>query len=85
MFASAPHGWPLSNSRAARSRISAARLDVGVRLGDRELHALVRADRPVEDHALAAYARRLLDEETAVADRFGRRSGMRSAFMPSRM
>ena len=39
--------------------------------GDRELDALVRADRPAEDDALASRRRRLLDEPAAVADALG--------------
>ena len=39
--------------------------------GDRELHPLVGADRPAEDHALVRVADRLLDEPLSVADRVG--------------
>src|SRR3989442_9094590 len=45
------------------------RFDGGVRLGDRELHALVRADRPAEDDPLARVGHRLVDEPPAVPDR----------------
>ena len=38
-------------------------------LGDRELHALVGADGPAEDHALARVGHGLLDEPAAVTDR----------------
>ena len=71
MFASAPHGSPRSNSSAARDAHQVGRLDVDVRARDRELHALVLADRPVEHDALVRVARRALDEPAAVADALG--------------
>ena len=40
-------------------------------LGDRELHALVLADRPAEDDALLGVGADLVDEPVAVADAFG--------------
>src|SRR5438067_13058361 len=46
-------------------------LDLDRRFGDRELHALVLADQPAEDLALARVARGLLDEPASVADAFG--------------
>jgi hypothetical protein len=44
------------------------RLDVDVGARDRELHALVLADRPVEHDALLGVGRHLVDEPVAVAD-----------------
>ena len=48
------------------------RLDLDIAFGDRELHALVLADRPAEDDALLGIGRHLIDEPVAVADAFGR-------------
>ena len=84
MLASAPQGCPASNSAAAsRSHQSAAaHLRIGAR--DRELHALVLADRPAEHHALLGVGRRLVDEPAA-SPTHSAAIRMRSAFMPSRM
>ena len=71
MFASAPHGSPASNSHGGLEAHQVGRLDRRVRPRDRELHALVRADRPAEDDALRRVARRPLDEPAAVADALG--------------
>ena len=61
-----------SNSSAALEAHQVGRLDVDVRPRDRKLHALVLADRPVEDDALPGVLRRALDEPAAVANAFGR-------------
>src|SRR5581483_4759045 len=64
MLASGPTSPPASYLRAASCTInSAAR--------DRELHALVLPDRPIEQHALLGIARRLVDKPFGVADAFG--------------
>src|SRR5207247_2595936 len=54
-------------------------LDAGVGLGDRELHALVGAERLAEEHALARVRDGPLHEPAAVADRFRRDQDARSA------
>src|SRR5690606_21143241 len=47
------------------------RLDLDVRFGDGELHALVLPDRTAEHHAVAGVLRRLLDEPATIADALG--------------
>src|SRR5262249_49858209 len=49
----------------------ARRLDRHVGSGERELDALVGADRPAEDDPLAGVGGSAIDEETAVADALG--------------
>src|SRR5579862_7768794 len=60
-------------ARAEAHEVRGFELDVG--FGDRELHALVLADGPAEDDALARVFRDLLDEPVAVADAFRRDDG----------
>ena len=57
VLASSPHGWPASNSAAAGAGHEVGRLRLGVGARDRELDALVLADRPVEHDALARRSR----------------------------
>jgi len=47
-------------------------LHFDVRLGDRELHSLILADRPAEYIALVNVFRHLVNEPVAVADALGR-------------
>ena len=71
MFASAPHGSPCVEEPGRLVAHQVGGLDRGVGPGDRELDALVGADRAAEDDALGGVARRLLDEPAAVADALG--------------
>ena len=52
MLASAPQGLLRVEQRARLEAHQVRRLDLDVGVGDRELHALVLADRPVEHDAL---------------------------------
>ncbi|KFB70344.1 MAG: hypothetical protein AW09_004570 [Candidatus Accumulibacter phosphatis] len=56
--------------RAGLETHQVGRLDLDQGLGDRELHPLVHADRPVENDALAGVARRAIDEPVAITDAF---------------
>ena len=84
MLASAPHGAPASNSHAAFQRIRSAASSAHMRSRDRELDALVGADRAAED----ARARRVaacLSMNQRPSPMHSAAIRIRSAFMPSRM
>jgi hypothetical protein len=51
-------------------QVGCFQVDIG--LGDRELHALVLADRAAEHHALIRIFRHFVDEPVTIADTFGR-------------
>ena len=72
MFASAPQRQALLEQPGGLVAHEVGRLDRSVRARERELHALVGADRPLEHDALAGVARRAVEEEAAVADALGR-------------
>ena len=61
------------------------RLDLRVGARDRELDALVRADRPPEDDALATRTRAAFSTNQRPSPMHSAAISMRSAFMPSRM
>ena len=94
MFASEPHGSPASKSAAAFQRTRSAASTAMCARGDRELDALVRADRPAEDLALRRVRRGLLHEpapspialagDEHAARRSGRRAGSGNPGPPRR-
>src|SRR6185312_8312498 len=63
-----PAGFSRVEAPARLEAHQVRRLELDVRLGDRDLHALVLPDRAAEDLALARIARHLVDEPVAVAD-----------------
>jgi hypothetical protein len=71
MLACGAAGLLRVEQRAGLEAHQVGRLDLDEGLGDRELHALVLADRPVEDDALAGVAAGAFDEPVAVADALG--------------
>ena len=82
--------WPAARRASNFARRLEAhqvrRLDIHIGPRDRQLHALVLADRPVEDDALPGVGRHLVDEPVAVADAFGagrRRTWWRASWAAS--
>ena len=74
MLASAPHGKPASNSAAALNLIRLA-ASTATRLCDRELHALIHADRTIEYAPLVCIFDGVFDKPATVTNRVATDSG----------
>jgi hypothetical protein len=71
MLACAPQGSARVEQAAGFPAHQVGRFDLDVRFGDRELHALVLADRAAEHDAVLHVGAHAVDEPVAVADAFG--------------